>query len=44
MLIEACSGYKPSITHLKAFGCIAYAHVPKHKRKKVDDRCVMYLH
>ncbi|KAF8365039.1 hypothetical protein HHK36_032960 [Tetracentron sinense] len=35
---EAWSGYKPSVSHLKIFGCIAYAQVPKAKRKKLDDR------
>ncbi|KAF8369604.1 hypothetical protein HHK36_032373 [Tetracentron sinense] len=35
---EAWSGYKPSVSHLKIFGCIAYAQVPEAKRKKLDDR------
>lgn len=35
---DAWSGHKPSIKHLKVFGCIAYAQIPKEKRKKLDDR------
>ncbi|KAF8391778.1 hypothetical protein HHK36_022012 [Tetracentron sinense] len=35
---EAWSGYKPSVSHLKIFGCIAYAQVLEAKRKKLDDR------
>ncbi|KAF8377730.1 hypothetical protein HHK36_031114 [Tetracentron sinense] len=35
---EAWSGYKPSVSHLKIFGCIAYAQVPEAKKKKLDDR------
>ncbi|XP_044480793.1 uncharacterized protein LOC123207452 [Mangifera indica] len=34
---EAWSGYKPSIGHLRIFGCIAYAQIPDSKRKKLDD-------
>ncbi|KAF8378940.1 hypothetical protein HHK36_028365 [Tetracentron sinense] len=35
---EAWSGRKPSVGHLRVFGCIAYAHVPKQRRTKLDDR------
>ncbi|KAL2607650.1 hypothetical protein R1flu_026223 [Riccia fluitans] len=39
-------GYKPKINHLRDFGCLAYAHVPKTiARKKLDDRsqrCVFF--
>jgi len=35
---EAWSGYKPSVAHLRIFGCVAYSQVPKSKRKKLDDR------
>ncbi|XXG89956.1 hypothetical protein AAC387_Pa12g1836 [Persea americana] len=35
---EAWSGHKPSLAHLKIFGCVAYAQVPEAKRKKLDDR------
>lgn len=34
---EAWSKKKPDVSHLKVFGCIAYAHVPDHKLKKLDD-------
>ena len=33
---EAWSGEKPGVGHLRAFGCAAYAHVPKDERKKLD--------
>lgn len=33
---ELFRGYKPDISHLRAFGSIAYAHVPKDKRRKLD--------
>ncbi|XP_073102473.1 uncharacterized protein [Elaeis guineensis] len=35
---EAWSGYKPNISHLKMFGCIAYAHIPDQRRNKLDDK------
>ena len=35
---EAWSGRKPGIGHLRVFGRIAYAHVPKQIRNKFDDR------
>lgn len=35
---ELYSGRKPSVTHLKKFGCLAYVGVPKQKRKKLDMR------
>ncbi|XP_026395891.1 uncharacterized protein LOC113290509 [Papaver somniferum] len=38
--IEAWSGEKPCVSHLRVFGCIAYAHVPDEKRKKLDDKGV----
>jgi hypothetical protein len=37
---EAWPGYKPSVAHMKVFGCITYAHVPKEKRRKLDDKIV----
>jgi hypothetical protein len=37
---EAWSRYKPSVSHMKVFGYIAYAHVPKEKRRKLDDKSV----
>ncbi|GFW08301.1 retrovirus-related Pol polyprotein from transposon TNT 1-94 [Trichonephila clavipes] len=35
---EKYSGRKPSVLHLKPFGCLAYAGVPKQIRKKFDIR------
>ena len=37
-LKEAWSGRKPAIDYFKIFDCIAYAHVPDQKRKKLDDK------
>ena len=37
---EAWSGRKPNVEHLRIFGCIAYAHIPDEKRKKLDDKGV----
>ena len=34
---EVWTGKKPSIKHLKVFGCDAYVHVPKEKRSKLDN-------
>ena len=34
---EAWSGRKPSVNHLKVFGSICYAYVPKETRQKLDD-------
>ncbi|GIL67494.1 hypothetical protein Vafri_20882 [Volvox africanus] len=33
---EAFTGTKPDISHLRVFGCAAYAHVPKEKRNKLQ--------
>ena len=33
---EAFSGKKPSVEHLRIFGCFVYIHVPKDKRKKFE--------
>ncbi|GAQ79929.1 hypothetical protein KFL_000420010 [Klebsormidium nitens] len=34
--LEVLTGEKPSVSHLRVFGCICYAHVPAPKRKKLD--------
>jgi hypothetical protein len=37
------NGKKPSLTHLKVFGCDAYVHVPKENRSKLDknvEKCI----
>ena len=33
---EAWSGRKPNLQHLRIFGSIAYVHIPKQKRHKLD--------
>ena len=35
---EAWSGRKLDVDYFKIFGCIAYAHIPNEKRKKLDDK------
>jgi len=40
---EVWTGKKPSLSHLRVFGCDAYDHVPKEKRTKLDskyERCI----
>lgn len=41
---EAWSGVKPSVQHLRVWGCIAHVHIPDAKRGKLDDKsfpCIM---
>jgi len=38
--IEAWSGFKLNVQHLKVFGSITYAHVPNATRSKLDDKAV----
>jgi hypothetical protein len=38
--MEAWSGKKPSLRHLRVFGCDAYAHVPEVSRSKLDNKAV----
>ncbi|KAK2980783.1 hypothetical protein RJ640_009568 [Escallonia rubra] len=40
---EAWSGYKPSVSHLKVFGSIAYVHVSDQQRKKLDDKSEKFI-
>jgi len=35
---EAWSGTKQGVTHMKAFGCVAYAHIPYQLTKKLDSK------
>ncbi|GJY66091.1 retrovirus-related pol polyprotein from transposon TNT 1-94 [Tanacetum coccineum] len=35
---EAWNGMKPTVSHLRIFGSIAYVHVPSQRRSKLDDR------
>jgi hypothetical protein len=37
---EAWCGHKPTIAHMRVFGCLAYAHVHKSKRDKLDPKAV----
>lgn len=40
---EAWSGRTPSVNHLKIFGCVCYAQIPKQKRTKLEEtseKCV----
>jgi len=39
---EARSGQKPGVGHLRVFGNIAYAYVPK-QRRKVDHHCAEFV-
>jgi len=34
---------KPGVGHLRVFGSIAYAHVPKQKRTKLNDRSTEFV-
>ena len=31
-------GSKPNISHLRVFGSIAFVHIPKEKRQKLDSK------
>jgi len=35
---EAWSGTKQGVTHMKVFGCVAYAHILDQLRKKLDNK------
>jgi hypothetical protein len=40
---EAWSGKKPSLQHIRVFGCDAYVHVPKENKSKLDkkvEKCI----
>lgn len=36
--LEACSGTKPPVSHLKVFDNVCYVHIHDEKRKKWDDK------
>jgi transposase InsO family protein len=40
---EAWSGHKPTISHFKVFGSVAYAHIPDQRRTKLDDKSKKYV-
>ena len=35
---QAWNGYKPTVAHLRVFGCLAYSRIPAVNRGKLDDR------
>ena len=35
---EVWTGKKPSLEHLRVFGCDAYVHVPKKNKSKLDNK------
>jgi len=35
---EIWYGVKPDLSHLRVFGCVAYAHIPEELRRKLDDK------
>ena len=35
---EVWSGHRPSVTHLRVFGKIAYSYILDERRKKLDDK------
>ena len=39
-LLEVWSGKKPDVSHLKMFGCMAYAHMPDAQRQKLDKKAM----
>jgi len=44
---EAWLGMSCSVFHLRVFGCVSYAHVPKELRGKLDDKsekCIFTSH
>ena len=40
---EAWSGQKPTISHLKMFDSVAYAHIPDQRRTKLEDKSKSYI-
>ncbi|GAU11414.1 hypothetical protein TSUD_344050 [Trifolium subterraneum] len=38
---EAWSDTKPTVTHFRVFGCIAYVHVPDNNRRKLDNKSIV---
>ena len=40
---EAWSGQKPTISHLKVFSSVAYAHIPDQRRTKLEDKSKRYI-
>ena len=40
---QALTGLKPSVTHLKVFGCVVFALMNPQQRKKLDSKSEKYL-
>ena len=38
VLEEAWSGIKQGVSHMRLFGCVAYAHIPDQLRKKLESK------
>ena len=43
LLLKKWNGEKVNLSHLKVFGCVAYAHVPNQLRKKFDPKSEPYI-
>ena len=41
---EAFTGQRPSLKHVRQFGCDAYVHVPDAKRSKLDPKALECIH
>ncbi|XP_017982357.1 PREDICTED: uncharacterized protein LOC108663271 [Theobroma cacao] len=41
---EAWFNVKPSVNHLKVFGCICYSKIPDAKRGKLDEKSLVVVH
>ena len=41
---EAYTGNKPSVSHIRIFGCKAFAHIPHEKRQKLDAKTIECTH
>jgi len=35
---ERWFGYKPNISYIRVFGCLAYSHIPEQLRSKLDSK------
>lgn len=35
---EVFTGHKPTVSHLRVFGCVAHVHVPSQKRRTLDSK------
>ncbi len=40
---EAWTGRKPDVSHLKVFGCKAFAHIPDEKKSKLESKSMLYV-